>query len=656
VSHSPDDLLRLSCPACEKRLKVSSKWAGKRIKCPRCEAVVKVATPLGTQPSNVSSTTTSRPDDWLDLDLSPGDTEPKPPKTATAINPTSSESKRKERSSNANEGSLNLLDGASLSDILKASEAAPPAASREREMNSFDSESDDFDELRLQPETPSAAAKASGGENTTSSRPASQANAGGNDDDDDDDDDDEFRLAPLDEPNKPKSASQKPSATSGSSKPTSPTRTPSPRASVDDDPFADLDLDSPLGSLDSPQSADPFADDLLATASRDAANDHHTIPSHNNGIDDDDFTTAQLEEPEDYRVTCSTCGTAQHLSISVAGHSVRCPDCFSSFIAPKVPADWQKKRAAAAAKKKRQMADAVRQQKLKSAAMAESGGPAFDSPYVQSSADRMLADAEREVDEDDSEDYSSMDDFDTAGWLKQSFGLFRDVTFAILTIVTSMMLGAVYFAGALVNEINGTAIGVVFQIGVMGFLGFPVVLLVVANGFAILVASANRQSRVTDWPLFDIPEHMGDIAAMIFAFALATIPGGLLGWLLSLVGLEKLSAAALICSVWLFFPFFVLCILDSQSIMAPFSKAVFGSLRKRTEAWLTLYFVTGIMSCGLFAIYLLGFMTAGKIGPTIAGLATPFFLMFVLMQIGILAGKMGDDLSVDLNPPADDDS
>jgi hypothetical protein len=186
--------------------------------------------------------------------------------------------------------------------------------------------------------------------------------------------------------------------------------------------------------------------------------------------------------------------------------------------------------------------------------------------------------------------------------------------------------------------------------------GAPLLAATLANGIAILEASANRLKRVARWPIFSPAETLGETGVILAAVALAALPGGLVGWLLSSINVDRaLGIGLVLFTTWLLFPILLLSMLDNQSITQPFSMDVLSSIRSRTDAWGAAYLQSAIVLFSLFLAFLIsrGGNTAIRF---LFGMSLPFAIYFLFNQYGVLASRIADLTQLELESEDDEES
>lgn len=337
--------------------------------------------------------------------------------------------------------------------------------------------------------------------------------------------------------------------------------------------------------------------------------------------------------PPAFRFKCKTCGTQIYATVTAVGTVVKCPDCYDLLKVPKPPADWNPKTAQSAPSEKNDLL-------LEPVQRTNRASERFADDNLKD----MMRKAEVEVIEDEAKDLRDVYDFDTTGWIQQNFGFLKDPMLLLIGIGTGVLLGSVFAATHFFGNIGGDLKGVatLFQLFVLAAGGVPILSTCLANGLAVLEAGANRQSKVDEWPILNPGEWIAEGMAVVVAFILAAVPGGVVGRLLAdLGGGYVLTIAMVVCSISIFAPPILLSILDNQSLAQPFSKDIFGSIPKRVESWLGMYLMVCIASAMMFVLLAMA-VVGGMIVGFIAGVVFPLYLFFYFNQLGLLLSKIGD--------------
>lgn len=277
----------------------------------------------------------------------------------------------------------------------------------------------------------------------------------------------------------------------------------------------------------------------------------------------------------------------------------------------------------------------------------------------RSPIDDYLARAERELAEEKTKNREITYDFDSAGWLQRSFSLLLDPSLIVISLGTGGLLGLVMIFSHLAQvylAVRSESAGALGYALVMILGGAPLLAATLANGIAILEASANRLKRVARWPIFSPAETLGETGVILAAVAFAALPGGLGGWLLSSVNVDQAVGIGLVLfTAWLLFPVLLLSMLDNQSITQPFSRDVLSSIRSRTDAWGAAYLQSAIVLFGLFLAFLVSRNGSSTIR-FLFGMSLPFAIYFLFNQYGVLASRIADLTHLELESDDDQES
>jgi hypothetical protein len=166
-----------------------------------------------------------------------------------------------------------------------------------------------------------------------------------------------------------------------------------------------------------------------------------------------------------------------------------------------------------------------------------------------------------------------------------------------------------------------------------------VLLLVTAcvSCLAILRDTSNGQEQVDSWPDVMFVEWVLESFFLVNSFVLGALPGLAIAFLLSASGLTRgLSWLPVAVSVYVLWPFVLLSMLESNSMLLPISQPMWYSLRQAMSAWTWFYlasaFLAAIGGLLLWALYLGG---AWAIVPVAIGLVA--IVMIYFRMLGLLA-------------------
>ena len=419
------------------------------------------------------------------------------------------------------------------------------------------------------------------------------------------------------------------------------------------------DLGPPPAVKSAPQS--PNAKVQAASSPKTSASGDRSIKAvRNDSIDaiDDEFFNSGFSDSindaidsakpasEEFRFKCKVCETAMFARPEQIGNMVRCPDCYSEFSIPRPAPKVAKK-----PKQKLAPADAMNFREHEAAPVSGKKRP--------SEADDFLRKAEAELEQEKDKGADITYDFDAQGLLDRAFGFMKDSNVYIVAAAPGFLLGLVLVAGQFVWEMGGQNNPQLARIGIIALLvvfGLPLVAASLANGLAILEATANAQKKVDTWPGFNLAESLGEIFMLLIAAILAAIPGGLIGWGLTSIDMDPLLAiGATLLSIWLLFPIIVLGMLDNQAITNPYSPEVLSSMGKKPDSWAGMYTLNGFAMATFFLLYYMC-ISNSMLYKMIAAMALPFVIFFIFRQIGNLAYYISDVTSLAFETDDDDDS
>ena len=338
-------------------------------------------------------------------------------------------------------------------------------------------------------------------------------------------------------------------------------------------------------------------------------------------------TAQPIEYASEYRVTCKVCGSFIYAKATQAGKTIKCSDCYSEILIPSPPR----------VKKKMLVdMDQVETFQFESSPKTEKRPDPF-----QKSADQLLAEAEQA--EEDSPTKPS--DFDTpqiGEWIAGILAPFRDP--AVL----------VHLAGLCILGIIPTLIVLKMDMTILTLGLFPggliLGLLSVSCGMAILMATANDEPRVSEWPTLDPFSWIEQLTLVGTAAIMAAVPV----WALStlILGPHLLATAMTMFSIYLLFPFVLLSMLDMNSITKPFSSELARSVTKCEEAWGGFYFSSGLLFVGTFLVFSLASTASAEACTVMSVIAAETAAFLYFGMIGRLAYAIGQTVNA---PPRHDE-
>src|SRR5690606_16308284 len=137
-------------------------------------------------------------------------------------------------------------------------------------------------------------------------------------------------------------------------------------------------------------------------------------------------------------------------------------------------------------------------------------------------------------------------------------------------------------------------------------------IMVVSCGFAIMQSVANGEDRVSEWPIFDPMETLGEMVVVLAAIAFAAGPAWTPGIYLFQGGLVTVAMSMI--SLYLLFPVVLLSMLDEQSILSPFSADVTKSVMRAADQWGAAYLCSGILFFVIFMLLMISSVSPPTLG------------------------------------------
>ncbi len=423
---------------------------------------------------------------------------------------------------------------------------------------------------------------------------------------------DEFVLAPLetaDSKYQPETAI-----------PVTPLKTPG--KSVFDDELPDL---APLEVL--PLDA---RNSLTQTASTSLAKPAIALP---------DVPLPELESPaligpssslvdEEVRFSCKVCGSLLDSRLSRIGTSMSCPDCYSKLVVP-------------GQKKKKKHVEVKMDEEAASVTFAPIDSLSVRDPRGSTEKTKEILDRAEQTMEDEREEFLD-GSFDTKRWMGLLFGFLRDPLVIAAGVGAGFATGLWLFAIAAM----GTWIRLepaqvlIARIALLCVFCLPIAGFICMCGIAILTMSANRANRVQEWPFAKLSESLVECGMVILSVLVASIPGGMIGAIMSTQNAHPMvSLAFILIGIWGLTPILLLSMIDNSSIFEPYSKAVWLSIKIHAEAWGAMYMQTG-MAIAMFFLFMLMTSFQRPVGDFFLGLMFPFACFFMFSQYGVLAGRI----------------
>ncbi|NND98584.1 MAG: hypothetical protein HKN47_14785 [Pirellulaceae bacterium] len=333
-----------------------------------------------------------------------------------------------------------------------------------------------------------------------------------------------------------------------------------------------------------------------------------------------------VEYASEYRVKCKICGSNLYAKASQQGKKITCSDCHSQVTVPPPPKIKTKIK--------------IDVENAKTFGFEEAPQQARRGDPYRKSANELLQQAELEEEQKDKDPTVVYDD-DTPSirqWAMDVFGVFLDPSVIVHWLGLSTFAAIPAFI-ALSFESPILLVGLVIG-------GLVLAALVVSCGFAIMQSVANQHESVSDWPEANPTAWMDDLVVAVSAAALAGVPI----WALTTFafGPHLLAAAGTMFAIYALFPFFILSMMDMQSIFVPFSPEVAKSVSRCQESWGGLYLSSGLLFMGLFLLYVA--LSAAAAGPAVA--IAIFATIAVAFSYFAMIGRLAYAIGQAVNEPA----
>lgn len=378
-------------------------------------------------------------------------------------------------------------------------------------------------------------------------------------------------------------------------------------------------------SQNSPQNA-PIQPDTLAVPAKAAASD-----------------LLSANDDAEFRIKCQICDSVMFVRPDKVGSVIECSDCHTKMRVPPPP------KKVAAKPKLNTAAKSLGPQAAASAgdAMMLRGGakaPRPADPYAKS-ASELLDQASREDLDQPDDDYEVPDVIE---WAKGVVSIFKDIG----VIAHWLILGTFGSIAAGIAAMVAHPLMAIFMFPGAGTFG----LLVLACGFAILESTANQTEDIENWPTLDFGLLFDNVIVTGAAVLVAGVPAFAATFMV--FGNSLVTVAVSMMSIYAFFPFVLLSILDSGSVFQPFSSEVARSVNKCHESWGGLYFTAGVLFAGWFLL-LLSFGAGGStVGVSVVVFSFIALVFLYFAMIGRLAFAIGQSVRSEnarLSDEQDDD-
>ncbi len=349
-------------------------------------------------------------------------------------------------------------------------------------------------------------------------------------------------------------------------------------------------------------------------------------PTAGNASSNDTADVADVLSDEDvvseFRVTCHICGSITYARPDQVGKQVKCHDCYTPITVPPPPKP-----------KKVYKPDIANAEEF---GMFDHGEPPpqYDGPVVKSAAEYL-----REAEEADEEEENNYENPDVRNWAVGVFKIFLDpqvaVHWMLLSILGSLLGGA---------SVLLSAVGLIIPLMIITLLywGFTF-----SCGFSIMESVSTNAKRVEGWPYMAPTEWFGELLVVGAAAGICMGPPAILGGMV--FGLHPITVMMTMFALFLLFPFVLISILDSESILVPFSAEVTKSVTRCQEQWGVLYLTSGVLFFGMFMFYIVCFMLPPLLAVVMVYTTTIAALFLYFSMIGRLAYAIGHAVNA---PPA----
>ena len=331
---------------------------------------------------------------------------------------------------------------------------------------------------------------------------------------------------------------------------------------------------------------------------------------------------------QEFRIKCPICGSLLYVKASQEGKQAKCDDCHSMIKVPAPPEVTEKQKSKQKSKPTGPPSSTF--------TFEDSSAKERKDPYKKSAEE--LLDKAALVEERD-EPPTDYDAPSVREWAKNVFGIFLDPGVAIHWIGLSLLASIPAFI----------ALSLESQVLIVGLFVGGIILstFVVSCGFAIMQSVANEHDQVAEWPEMDPTTWLGDLVVVVAAASLAGIPAWGLGMLV--FGPTLLTVAMTMLAIHIMFPFFVLSMMDMQSVFVPFSQEVARSATKCQDAWGGLYFSSGLLFFGLFLIFV---ALSSSAAPAPAAAISIFATIAIAFTYFAMIGRLAYAIGQVINEPA----
>jgi hypothetical protein len=271
-----------------------------------------------------------------------------------------------------------------------------------------------------------------------------------------------------------------------------------------------------------------------------------------------------------------------HAQLEHVGKRVKCPDCGTITLVPRPPEKKASFRAPDA-----------------NDVLIEAAPPPLVDEKRKEIADRLMAQATDEVEVKERERPQPPQNPLRDGIY--SFPFYSNVVPLWVGTAIALLVDAAIF-DALIDVIKAggyASIMAAFFAPILAIVTLSIIGMVAPHFLTIIEYTAEGYDKVPYWPSQDLLSRGRAMLFGINALAMSTMPGMLLVGLLRPLGIPL--QLGLISTV-LLLPLVVLSMADNDSVFAPFSKFVFGSVQRHYNNWTKFYLHVILLAIGIVAI------------------------------------------------------
>jgi DNA-directed RNA polymerase subunit RPC12/RpoP len=283
-----------------------------------------------------------------------------------------------------------------------------------------------------------------------------------------------------------------------------------------------------------------------------------------------DDSSPTSPQPEFVKLVCATCYTLMHAKVEHVGKRVKCPDCGTINRVPRPP------------EKKKNVFEAPDASDI----VVESAPPPLVDQRRKEIADRLMSDAQEHVERRERERPKLPKDPLRDGIY--SFPFYANVAPLWIGTTVALLVDAVLF-DALIDVIRTgglASIMAAFLAPIVAIVTFCILGLVAPHFLTIIEFTADGYDRIPYWPAQDLLSRLRALLFAVNALAMSTLPGMLLVGLLRPLGVPLEFG---LVSTVLLLPLLTLSMAENDSVFAPYSRSVFGSLGRLRRSWSRFY-------------------------------------------------------------------